>query len=221
MATGSVTGVAGRPARAVVRRRPTTAGSATGSATGVHARRDCSRELTGAPGCDEVAWVNLPRRHRSAARVRAQRELGPAAGSPTPVAAPQPGQDRVVPLDGRPRRRSTRCSTLPCRRPRSRPGHRAWSTPGTAIWAGEHAGGLRRRPQRPGTDRAAVPVGVLGGVAVHPDHRRRGLGGGRHGRADPAPAGRSTPHVGLGVDRRQRHRHPGVRGGWATPTATP
>ena len=119
-------------------------------------------------------WVNLPR--RSTASIPSGFALNDHwdfrwITAPVP---PQPGQDRVVPLGADDA--SAINGLLDVAFPSSmvRPGHpiaRGW----LGVWSGPTlvACAADRSTQSP--DPTAVPVGVIGGVATHPEHRRQGL----------------------------------------------
>ena len=92
------------------------------------------------------------------------------------------------------------------------------SSAGTAIWAGRDAGGLRGRPQRPAAPGVA-PVGVLGGVAVHPEHRRRGLGAAVTGELTRRLQ-RDATTWSRWAWRRTTTTRSGCTSGWASPAAT-
>jgi GNAT superfamily N-acetyltransferase len=121
----------------------------------------------------EADWVNLPRRPVDRLppgyELREDWDLRWLVG-PVP---PTPGMDRVVAVD----HADAVNRLLDVAMPDSmlRPGHpmaHGWS----GVWAGtELVACAADRSARP-PDASAGGVGVIGAVAVHPDHRRQGLG---------------------------------------------
>lgn len=122
---------------------------------------------------DGVSWVNLPRQDRGS--LPAGYELNEEwdfRWTTRPIAE-VPGEDRVAPVDDA----DAINALLDVAFPESmlRPGH-----PMAHGWYGIWSGGTLvacagdRSTRSP--DLAAEPVGVIGGVAVHPEHRGRGYG---------------------------------------------
>jgi ribosomal protein S18 acetylase RimI-like enzyme len=116
----------------------------------------------------EVRWINLPRHDPGPGYVRNEEWDLLWATSPVP---PQPGGERVVPVDDE----AAVGALLDVAFPDAgvRPG-----SPHVLGWYGVWADGslvacaADRSTRAPGVG----PVGLIGGVAVHPEHRRSGLG---------------------------------------------
>ncbi len=128
-------------------------------------------ELLRAVGRLDVRWLNLPRRS-GAPTGYAMREQWNFRWS-TREPPPTPGTDRVVEVEDA----AALNGLLDVAMPGSelRPGHpmvHAWY----GIWVGPDLVACAADRSTRTEDRDAGTVGVIGAVAVHPGHRRRGLG---------------------------------------------
>ena len=115
-----------------------------------------------------VRWINLPRHDPGRGYVRNEDWDLLWATGPVP---PQPGGDRVVPIDDDVAIGELLDVAFPDSGVRPGSSHvLGWY----GIWADGTlvACAADRSTRAPGVE----PVGLIGGVAVHPDHRRAGLG---------------------------------------------
>jgi ribosomal protein S18 acetylase RimI-like enzyme len=138
------------------------------AADALFARAVRTGTLTGA------RWVNLPRRRTDSIPAGFVLNDHWDFRWTTHAVPPQPGQDRVVALG--PGDADAINALLDAAFPTSmvRPGHpmaQGWY----GVWSGRTLVACAADRSTRSTDPSAVPVGVIGGVATHPEHRRQGL----------------------------------------------
>jgi GNAT superfamily N-acetyltransferase len=116
----------------------------------------------------DVRWINLPRHDPGPGYVRSEDWDLLWTTGPVP---PQPGADRVVPIHDD----AAIAALLDVAFPDAgvRPG-----SPHVLGWYGIWVGGslVACAADRSTSSPGIGPVGLIGGVAVHPEHRRTGLG---------------------------------------------